>query len=196
MHPTGSGVAHSFAGFVLTGGGSRRMGRNKALLPFGDGVLVSHIASCVRDAAGSVHLVGPPPAYQHLDFPVVPDLYPGFGPVGGIVTALSASSSEWNLIVACDMPGISPGFLALLLEEAVARGAECTVPRTPDGARHPLCAVYHREVKAKLARAVEAGTHRLLAALDALIVHYYPVSETGRLVNVNTPMEWNTFQNA
>jgi molybdopterin-guanine dinucleotide biosynthesis protein A len=196
MHPARSGAADSFAGFVLTGGSSKRMGHNKALLPFGDGVLVAHIAGCVRDAAGSVRLVGSPDAYTHLDFLVVPDLYPGFGPVGGIVTALNASEADWNLVVACDMPGISSEFLISLLEKAADSGADCTLPLTPDGGRHPLCAVYRRTAKAALTRAVEAGTHKLLAAIEALNVHRYLVSETGSLVNVNTPMEWNTFQNA
>ena len=172
------------------------MGNDKALLPYGGKVLVVHVALNVLAAAGSVSLIGPPDAYRHLNLPVVPDLYPGFGPVGGVVTALSASTAEWNLIVACDMPGVSAEFLASLLAEAIDSGAECTVPVTPDGRRHPLCAVYRQTARLPLQRAVEAETHKLHAAIEVLNVHLYPVSTPESLANVNTPTEWKTFQNA
>jgi len=196
MYAAGMGAAGHSAGFVLAGGGSKRMGKDKALLPFGGTVLVAHVAASVLAAAGSVCLVGAPNPYAHLHFPVLSDLYPGFGPVGGIVTALTASATEWNLIVACDMPGVSGVFLASLLAAAVDSGAECTVPVTPDGRRHPLCAVYRRTAQSPLQEAVEAQIHKLHAALEVLKVHLYPVSTTGFLTNVNTPTEWTTFQNA
>lgn len=197
MYSVGKGAAGHSAGFVLTGGGSKRMGKDKALLPFGGKVLVAHVALSVLAAAGSVSLVGPRDAYRHLDFSMVPDLYPGFGPIGGIVTALSsASAAEWNLIVACDMPGVSGEFLASLLAEAIEFGAECTIPLTPDGRLHPLCAVYRQAARLPLLRAVEAETHKLHAAIEVLNVHRYHVSTKESLTNVNTPAQWKTFQNA
>jgi molybdopterin-guanine dinucleotide biosynthesis protein A len=185
------------AGFVLVGGHSRRMGRDKGLLPLGGNILVAHIAARVKEAAGSVHLVGAREMYENLGFPTLPDRYPGFGPTGGIVTALAApASSEWNLIVACDMPGISTDFLTALLAEAVDNGRDATVPVTPDGRRHPLCAVYRRSALFPLQAAVEDRTHRLMEALEAVSVHEYMVEETDSLVNVNSPAEWKNFQNA
>ena len=50
----------SVAAFVLTGGHSTRMGRDKALLPYGDGTLVERVAQVAQRAAGVVHLVGAP----------------------------------------------------------------------------------------------------------------------------------------
>lgn len=196
MYSAGKGAADHSAGFVLAGGASKRMGKDKALLPFGGNVLVAHVALSVLAAAGSVSLVGPPDAYRHLDFPVVPDLYPGFGPVGGVVTALFASGAEWNLIVACDMPGVSGEFLAALLAEAIDSGAECTVPHTPNGRLHAMCAVYRQTARLPLLRAVEAGIHKLHDAIEELNVHLYPVSAPELLANVNTPAQWRTFRNA
>ena len=196
MYSAGKGAAGHSAGFVLAGGGSKRMGNDKALLPYGGKVLVVHVALNVLAASGSVSLIGPPDAYRYLNLPVIPDLYPGFGPVGGVVTALSASTAEWNLIVACDMPGVSAPFLASLLAEAIDSGAECIVPVTPDGWRHPLCAVYRQTARLPLQRAVEAEIHKLHVAIEVLNVHLYPVSTPEALANVNTPTEWKTFQNA
>ena len=173
------------------------MGKDKALLAFGSNVLIAHVAVTVLNAAGSVALVGPVEAYRHLDFAVVPDVYPGFGPVGGVVSALSSPfAAEWNLIVACDMPGVSDEFLSSLLSAAVDCSADCTVPKTPDGRIHALCAVYRQTARLPLLRAVQAGIHKLQHAIEDLNVHFQPISAPELLANVNTPDQWKTFQNA
>jgi len=99
------------AGFVLTGGSSLRMGRDKALLPIGGSALVERTAERVRAAAGSVTLIGAPSRYAHLGLAVAPDLIADCGPIGGLYTALKMTSADWNLVVACDMPGVTAAFL-------------------------------------------------------------------------------------
>ena len=99
------------AGFVLTGGRSSRMGRDKALLPIEGSVLVERTAEQVRIAAGSVTLIGAPERYAHLGLPVVPDLIEDCGPIGGLYTALKIGRADWNLLVACDMPALTAEFL-------------------------------------------------------------------------------------
>jgi molybdopterin-guanine dinucleotide biosynthesis protein A len=172
------------------------MGQDKAMLPVGSGVLITRIAGVVAAAAGSVALVGDPARYSETGFSVIADLYPGFGPVGGIVTALSNSSAEWNLVVACDMPGVTVEFLASLLAVAAGSEAQCVIPVTPDGRQHPLCAVYRRSALAVLTAAVDRDIHRLLSAIKALSIHFLHVPVHDGLINVNTPDEWKIFQNA
>src|SRR5579862_3839386 len=105
------------AGFVLAGGRSRRMGRDKALLPYRGAPLIAHVAGTVEkvlDDSGHVAIVGAPDRYRDLGYRVLADLFPGCGPLGGIVTALSLAESDWNLIVACDMPNLDPADLRKL----------------------------------------------------------------------------------
>ena len=123
------------SGFVLAGGGSTRMGRNKALLPFRGITLVEHVAGIVREAAGSATLIGDPVQLGHLGLPVFPDKLPGFGPASGIYTALTMTSSDWNLIAGCDMPAITGDILVSLLRRAAAApvGIDCIAAAGPYG---------------------------------------------------------------
>src|SRR5690349_1942483 len=100
------------AGFVLAGGKSSRMGCNKALLPFRGRTLVEHIASEVSTVTHTVALIGDRALYIILGYPVIEDVFPGRGPLSGIHAALRASGAEWSLVVACDMPEMTAGFLS------------------------------------------------------------------------------------
>ena len=127
------------AGYVLVGGRSSRMGCDKALLPFRGGALAQSVAQVVSQAAGSATLVGDPGRYAGLGYPVVPDLFPGEGPLGGIVTALWNTNADWNLITACDMPQLEVDLLCGLLEIARAQPlVDALVPVGPEGRPEPL----------------------------------------------------------
>lgn len=158
------------AGFVLVGGGSTRMGRDKALLPYRGATLVEHIASIVVAAAGSATLVGDPGKYGHLGYPVVPDALPRAGPLAGICTALATSGADWNLVVACDIPAVSASFLKDLLEAAERSGTDCLLPAGPSGRPEPLCAVYHRRALPAIRGALEQGVRKVLEGLAGLTV--------------------------
>ena len=99
----------SRAGFVLAGGANSRMGRDKALLAIGRSTLLEVVAARVSAAAGSVIVIGPPERYAFLGLRVQADLISDCGPLAAIYTALKTSQADWNLVVACDMPSVTPG---------------------------------------------------------------------------------------
>lgn len=183
----------SRAGYVLVGGRSSRMGRDKALLPFRGAVLAEAVAGTVERAAGAVTLVGNPEVYARLGFPAIPDLYPGEGPLGGILAALAHSAADWNLMVACDMPGLSVEFLRGLLEAAALADRDALVPCGPGGRLEPLCAVYHRRSLESFQRAFGAGIRKVTAAFSELQIASWPVPETSPFQNVNTPEDWADY---
>src|SRR5262245_1565825 len=94
----------SFSGAVLTGGASRRMGRDKALVEVDGRPMAGRVAAALREAgAAEVQAIGGDAAgLGELGLDVVPDRFPGEGPLGGIVTALSAASQPVTVVVACD----------------------------------------------------------------------------------------------
>jgi len=181
----------STAGFVLTGGRSSRMGRDKALLPIEGSVLVERTAERVRAAAGSVTLIGAPGRYAHLGLPVLPDLVPDGGPGGpicGIHTALKTTIADWNLVVACDMPRLTAPFLRSLLDRAQAEGKACLVPQTSQGLE-PLCAVYHRRALPAVDWAVHHNVLKMQDFVKTLDPFVWPVPHDIFLENWNTPQD-------
>ncbi len=188
--PTGVESVTGRAGFVLTGGNSTRMGRDKALLPYRGATLIQHIAAQVRLAAGSVVLVGPPERYEHLGMPVIGDRLPGLGPLSGIQAALASSEARWNLIVACDMPALDAGFLASLLDAAERSNAPCLLPVSDSGLPEPLCAVYRNDCLETIGRALAAGVRKVTDALAGLPPVLYRTGDPARFQNANTPEDW------
>jgi molybdopterin-guanine dinucleotide biosynthesis protein A len=170
------------------------MGCNKALLPFRGGPLVESVARAVWLAAGSAVLVGNPRLYDNLGYPAIPDLYPGAGPLGAILTALQHTSADWNLVAACDMPGLSAEFLTFLTNAVAGLpGADALVPAGPSGQPEPLCAVYHRRSRPALELALGRGVRSVRAALENLRAALVSVPEVTPFQNVNTPEEWAAY---
>jgi molybdopterin-guanine dinucleotide biosynthesis protein A len=178
------------AGYVLVGGRSSRMGRDKALLPCRGELLVQAVAGVVAEAAVSAVLVGDPERYGGLGYPVIPDETPGEGPLGGIMTALRHTRADLNLVTACDMPALSAGFLGGLLAAAEANGAAATLPAGPSGRLEPLCAVYRRDALRHIEAAFHGGIRKVTAALEGLPLEVYSIAEVEPFQNVNTPEEW------
>lgn len=166
------------------------MGTDKALLPFRGRTLVEHIAAAVRDAAGSVTIIGDPQRYGRLGMRVLPDERPGFGPLGGVVTALATGSAEWSLVVACDVPDVTSAFLIELLDAAQSSsGHECLVPRSPAGLE-PLCAAWHISALPKLRCALEAGHLKMKEVVLKLETRICPVADARLFRNMNTAGDW------
>ena len=143
---------------ILAGGKSSRMGTNKALLEVGGSVMLGRTADLLRPLVDELFLVADDAApYAGLGLPVIPDVHPGRGAIGGIHAALRHAAHPLVLCVACDMPHIGPGVVELLLDSA-RPGDDALLPRV-GGWPEPLLAVYGRN-----AARVRAGDRRRPAA--------------------------------
>ena len=200
---TGSGIAatSSIAGYVTAGGQSKRFGRDKASVILGGEMMLARMCRLVKEATGSVTVVADRESrYAELDVWVVEDLWPGEGPLGGIVTALRATQEtdggrDWNLIVSCDMPFLTGEFLTYLIGRALTSYAKAIVPESAHG-REPLCACWRTSAIAELQAAFEGGMRRVNDALKLLNAevldesHWKRFDSAGRLFwNMNTPAD-------
>lgn len=186
--------------FVLAGGQSTRMGRDKALLELDGRPLIDHALGKLSGLGFSPRIVGSRPDLMRFA-EVVPDAYPNAGPLGGIATALAASEAEQNLFLAVDLPWVSVEFLRWMMERGEITGAVATVPRL-QGLPQPLCAIYGRGLlphmkaalaggDAKIMRTVERGSGNI----DSFDVESIAAAEGWPspqrwFANLNTPADW------
>lgn len=176
----------------MVGGRSSRMGRNKALMTYGDSLLAERVAGEVAEAAGSVTLIGPPDEHRSLRWPVVADRRPHNGPLGGVETALSHTTAEWNLIVACDMPNVRAAMLSAVLNRAEESDADCLIPLSGAGRMEPLCAAWRRRCLEPVSAALDAGVRKMTDALAGLRVANFQPEDPKWAVNLNTPDDLRT----
>jgi molybdenum cofactor guanylyltransferase len=159
------------AGFILAGGASSRMGQEKCLLEFSGEPLLVRTARLIEPLVTTLTIVGPPERYARLGLHAIADhssteqkgIEKISSPLMGIATALRMTKSPWNLILACDLPYLTPEWLGWLLSRAVQSTAHIVMPRTSRGLE-PLVAVYRRECVEIIAAALERGIRKVTDA--------------------------------
>lgn len=149
----------SISGFVLAGGKSSRMGRDKCLLRLGGRTLLESALEKVRAVAERVCIVGSRPDLAQYAA-ILPDIYADCGPLGGIHAALFGAPGDLNVMLAVDMPFVPVAFLKKMLAAAVSSKAVVTYPLTGDGYQ-PLCAVYRREFFRTAEDALKARRYKI-----------------------------------
>jgi molybdopterin-guanine dinucleotide biosynthesis protein A len=189
----------SIGAFILAGGQSSRMGREKGLLPFAGKPLVVHLARLVEFADDAPIIVGPPERYAGLGFRVIADDQHGIGvsgPLVGICTALRVATRGWNLILGCDLPFLTREWLEFLIARALDSPADVAIPLNERG-YEPLCAMYRQRCYEAIAAALERGVRKITDGLTGLTVAAIAPAEwkafdpQGRLFkNVNTPADY------
>lgn len=145
--------------FVLAGGKSTRMGTDKALLMFEGRTLLDRALKTARKVSSDVLIAGDPEKYSPFA-PCIADIYPQCGPLGGIHTALTSSHTEFNLMLAVDLPFVGTELLQFLIDWARNSAAKVTVPRADHGLQ-PLCAVYRREIVVAAEKALKAKRYKI-----------------------------------
>jgi molybdopterin-guanine dinucleotide biosynthesis protein A len=180
---------------ILAGGQARRFeGQDKGALPIaGVRVLDRQLAALEPLTSRIVIIGGPPHRYDDVGVPVVPDLLPEVGPLGGLYTALHGAS-ERIIVLACDLPFVTTPFLHYLLR--TGRDADVTLPRTTLGL-HPLCASYAASAAPLVRRLIDEGVRKVQEALGSLRLHIVEgaalaaYDPDGRLLhNINTPDDY------
>lgn len=202
-------MIESATGIILAGGQSRRMGIDKAFIPFQGRMLIERVIDALKQIGVAIVIVAnEPQAYTRFDALVVPDSVPVVGPLAGLHAGLNAMQTEIGVVVAVDMPFLNPDLLRTMI--AAAEGWDAVIPalstdvsadtikrnRAKDIDLHPLHAVYRRICLPALQAAIDRGDRRLNAFLPDIRVRYFGADEVRAhdpelrsLMNVNTPDE-------
>ena len=187
----------SVTGFVLAGGASRRMGRDKVQLLLAGETLLARQVRLLSGVCRSVTVVGPAQVFPQLGARIIPDAIPGCGPLGGIFTGLHRTRTEYNLILGCDLPFLTPRFLRFLAERALESRADVTLAQSPDRKLQPLCAVWRRQTLSRLRLSLQAGKFKTGAFCQRATCRVLPWAELARarftprlFANLNSPGDY------
>jgi molybdenum cofactor guanylyltransferase len=189
----------NMTGFILAGGKSSRMRADKVFLELNGQTLLARALKLAGTVTPVVRLLGDRQRLAAFGT-VIEDIYPERGPLGGIHAALTSATTNFNLMLAVDLPFISTEFLRYLVAQAEGSNATATLPRT-GGMFQPLCAVYRKEFGAVAERSLLAGKNKIGALFNQVntrVIEEQEMSHSGFTVeifrNLNTPVEWQEAQ--
>ncbi|RCK76925.1 MAG: Molybdopterin-guanine dinucleotide biosynthesis protein MobA [Anaerolineae bacterium] len=173
------------------------MGTDKALIPFLGKPLVQRILERLIPVVDEALVTtNHPERYSFLNVPLVGDVFPGRGALGGLYTALRSAHYTFVAVVACDMPFANPELLEILFRTLEESHADAVIPQTANG-NEPFHAVYRRENCLPLVRqALEDGHWRADAWFWEANLRFLSPEEVSifdplglAFQNVNTPDE-------
>ncbi len=169
-------------GIILAGGKSSRMGFDKGLASMNGKKMIEHVYESLIQVVDKVIIISNTSSYDYLNLPVYEDIFKNKGPVGGIYTGLFHSTTEKNLIVACDMPFVTPQLLTYLLEHT--GNNQIVVPSVND-TLEPLCGYYKKEILEQLQELIEMEVlpvHRVIEFFDHLTL---TINDSTVFTNIN-----------
>jgi molybdenum cofactor guanylyltransferase len=182
-------------GIILAGGESRRMGTDKAFLQIEGRPMIEQVLAVCKGLFGQCIIVtNTPDRYRSFGVEMVGDVFDFRGSLNGIYSGLLRSPSEYNFIVACDMPLLNSRLIAYMAE--IAEGHDVVVPRY-GGYLEPLHAVYRRRILPVIEAQIRSNDHRIFDLYAHVDVRYLTEEEIDRydpqrrsFKNLNTPAEY------
>ena len=167
-------------------------GEPKALMDVGGARIVDRVVRALREVSDDLLLVtNTPDLYRSLGLPMVPDVLPDSGSLGGIYSGLAAAPGEAALTVACDMPFLSPDVMRLVTARA---GEADVVAPLVGGQWETLHACYGKACLGPIEQRLRAGRFKITGFFPDVRVLAVPEDEVARwgrpdvvFMNVNTP---------
>lgn len=182
---------------ILAGGDSRRMGRDKAMMPFADQALIQSVITIMHGLFPAT-ILSVREHRQEIDLPQVCDMQTNGGPLTGLVSTLGRIATPWAFVVACDMPFVSPELVEQL---ATHRAQQQAVVPVVHGYLQPMAAFYSISCIPVMRATLSLGDKSLSGAIRNLDVSY--VDEAQMLqsdaalrsfIDLDTPQDWALAQ--
>ena len=160
---------------LLAGGKSIRMGKDKGLIKLNGQTLLEQVLSKVEKISRNILIMSNQAGYDQFKYPVFRDIHPDKGPIGGIYTGLTHSTTENNLVIGCDMPNLSLAFLNFILQ-CHKTNFEATIPIQQERIQ-PLAGVYKKSCSIKLKTQIDAGIYKMIEALKVIGSNYIEITK-------------------
>jgi len=157
-------------GIILSGGKSSRMDSDKGLLMLQGKPLIQYSIEVLKGLCDEIIICANKQGYDTFGFPVIKDVYPDLGPIGGIYTGLLNSGSESNFVLSCDMPFISSQTLIYLLSKKNKNLV--SIPIHGKNMIEPLCALYSKTILPQLTKQIQNQDLKLMNLLKTVDVNW------------------------
>ena len=173
-----------YTGIILAGGQSSRMGKEKGLIRWKGKTLIEHAIAILSPLCENMIISANQDHYDSFGYPVVRDLIPGCGPMGGIFSALSKSETLNNLVIPTDTPFVTTAIYRHLISHSGTY--DVIVPVDHDSFSQPLCAVYSRSVLPAMEGQINEGILGFTPLLNKVKINAVQFDSSLDFYNGNT----------
>ena len=182
---------------ILTGGRSRRMGRDKATLPYDGSTLGLRLAERFSSHGGAVFFSAAAESEAFAPWPQLCDRFPGAGPLNGLVSGFEQTAAQALFLTAVDLPNGDPA-LAARLAELRGEADACVILRK-DGKHESTFAVYSRRCLEPALACLEQGKRSFADLFERIkprwiteqVLLDFDLEHV--LFNMNTPEDYETI---
>jgi len=174
---------------ILAGGESRRMGEDKGLKIFRNQALISYSIQLATKLCDNILISTNNPDYIKFDYPLIYDIIPNKGPMGGIYSGLSVSKTDWNLFLPCDTPFLQLDILLKMQKHLSSN--KIVVPKLESDQIQPLIGFYHKDLLPLIKNHLENDRLKIMGLLNKTKTYYQIIRQenASRFLNINTIKE-------
>jgi molybdopterin-guanine dinucleotide biosynthesis protein A len=172
-------------GIILAGGKSSRMGRDKALTLFRGKPMLQYAIDALKPIVDELYIVSNDAKHRWPGTTLVPDRIPDAGPLAGLYSGLAESTSELNLVLACDTPLVNTPLMQYLLKHY--NGKDLALQVTVAGKSMPLIGLYHKSCAPSCLALLQNDERRLRKLAAHIPTQWLPLPQemAGLAQNIN-----------
>ncbi|APB34084.1 bifunctional molybdopterin-guanine dinucleotide biosynthesis protein MoaC/MobA [Gloeomargarita lithophora Alchichica-D10] len=180
-------------GLILTGGHSKRMGQDKALLNYHGQPYAIDLYKLMQSYCQQVYLSARPNQWLETplaSLPTLPDHVSSVGPISGLLTAFQTYPNVNWLVIACDLMQVKASTIEYLLTHYEGMTIATCYTNLEQGFPEPLCAIYTPKAHRIFTEAYQAGIYcpvKILKPQPCTLINPQNVCE---LMNINTPEDY------
>jgi molybdenum cofactor guanylyltransferase len=174
--------------YVLAGGQSKRMGKDKGLTMFKKKPMISHVIMSLEALNLPVTIITANSGYAQFGHRLLEDIIPGKGPMGGLYTALKTTSADAVLLLSCDMPAINPEILRLLVSGNAKNKIKVFEVK---GKIYPFPGIYPRDLLSTVTQKLKNEELKMLDLIckhDCDVIDLAPQNEQ-LFININNQQD-------
>lgn len=179
----------SIAAYLLAGGKSSRMGKDKGLITLADKPMVKYAIETMDAIGLSPTIVANNDEYASLGFPLIKDLIPDKGPMGGLHTAMEDNQATYVFLVSCDLPFVPKEAFQKLIDSI---NDQPIIVSEFMGKINPLFALYHKDLKDQITKNIEEEKLKMQdfiseTSCEKIDMQDLVLQSPKRFTNINTP---------